>query len=313
MRAHLGLELGTQTPQSVHHYCRDHQIQELTALRSDPADGADIGFMNRVLAVCALPRISQGTARNFVRHSGPYTMNLTAMDARFGLPYGTYPRLVFAWMCTEVVRTRNPVLSLGRSFRGFMKHIGVLSSNSGGRSGVRTRLREQMNRLFCSAILLTYQEAGAEWRKGQLIADESHLWWDPKKPDALTLWNSTVEINSKLFLEILAHPVPVDLRVLKAMKRSTLGLDLYLWLAYKTFRMRKPIRLAWRQLYSQFGARPDDVQKNQLDGFRQSSLRELIKLRTAWPELNVEVVFGGLIISQSMPRIQPNETSTTAP
>ena len=210
MRAHLGLDLGTQTPQSVHHYCRDHQIQELTALRSDPADGADIGFMNRVLAVCALPRMSQGTARNFVRHSGPYTMNLTAMDARFGLPYGTYPRLVFAWMCTEVVRTRNPVLSLGRSFSGFMKQIGVLSSDSGGRSGVRTRLREQMNRLFCSAILLTYQEAGAEWRKGQLIADESHLWWDPHKPDALTLWESTVEINSKLFLEILAHPVPVD-------------------------------------------------------------------------------------------------------
>ena len=171
-------------------------------------------------------------------------------------------------MCTEVVRTRNPVLSLGRSFRGFMKRIGVLSSDSGGRSGVRTRLREQMNRLFCSAILLTYQEAGAEWRKGQLIADESHLWWDPQKPDALTLWESTVEINSKLFLEILAHPVPVDLRVLKAMKRSALGLDLYLWLAYKTFRMRRPIRLAWRQLYSQFGMRPDEVRDSQLNGFR---------------------------------------------
>ena len=32
-----------------------------------------------------------------------------------------------------------------------------------------------------------------------------------------------------------------------------LGLDLYLWLVYRTFPLRAPLRLTWRQVYRQFG------------------------------------------------------------
>ena len=30
------------------------------------------------------------------------------------------------------------------------------------------------------------------------------------------------------------------------MKRSPLGLDLYLWLTYRTFALKRPLRLTWR-------------------------------------------------------------------
>ena len=46
------------------------------------------------------------------------------------------------------------------------------------------------------------------------------------------------------------------MNTLKALKRSTLGLDLYLWLTYRTFALRAPLRLTWQQLYRQFGAHP---------------------------------------------------------
>ena len=36
-------------------------------------------------------------------------------------------------------------------------------------------------------------------------------------------------LSESFFNEIVSHPVPLDLTTLKALKRSPLGLDLYLW------------------------------------------------------------------------------------
>ena len=49
------------------------------------------------------------------------------------------------------------------------------------------------------------------------------------------------------------------MNTLKALTRCALGLDLYLWLTYRTFALRAPLRLTWRQVYRQFGAHPDNA------------------------------------------------------
>ena len=36
------------------------------------------------------------------------------------------------------------------------------------------------------------------------------------------------------------------MNTLKALKRCSLGLDLYLWLTYRTFALRAPLRLTWK-------------------------------------------------------------------
>ena len=51
------------------------------------------------------------------------------------------------------------------------------------------------------------------------------------------------------------------------MKRSPLGLDLYLWLTYWTFALKRPLRLTWRQLYRQFGADPAKAKQSCSAGF----------------------------------------------
>ena len=57
-----------------------------------------------------------------------------------------------------------------------------------------------------------------------------------------TLWQSKIELSEKFFNEIISHPVPLDMNILKALKRSTLGLDLYLWLNYRNFTLKRPLR-----------------------------------------------------------------------
>ena len=88
------------------------------------------------------------------------------------------------------------------------------------------------------------------------MADRTELWWDPRQPDERTLWESKIRLGEDFFQEIIRHPVPLDINILKALKRSSLGLDLYLWVTYRTFSLKRPMRLSWPRLYRQFGADP---------------------------------------------------------
>ena len=100
--------------------------------------------------------------------------------------------------------------------------------------------------------------------------------------------------------------MPLDLNTLKALKRCALGLDLYLWLAYRTFSLKRPLRLTWGQLYCQFGLHPSKSSDNQtVQDFRYKVLRELKKIKLAWPGLNYTTGRGVLILHPSTPAIPP--------
>ena len=82
------------------------------------------------------------------------------------------------------------------------------------------------------------------------------------------------------------------MNILKAMRRSSLGLDLYLWLVYRTFPLRAPLRITWRQVYRQFGVHPSKASdKRTVQNFRSEVLRELQKIKLAWKELNCRASF----------------------
>ena len=100
--------------------------------------------------------------------------------------------------------------------------------------------------------------------------------------------------------------MPLDLNILKALKRSSLGLDLYLWLTYRTFTLRHPLRLSWARLYRQFGAKPAKANDNRtVQDFRKGCLRESIKIKTAWPDLAYATAQGVLVLWPSKPAILP--------
>ena len=125
------------------------------------------------------------------------------------------------------------------------------------------------------------------------------------------LWDSTIELGHDLFDEIIRNPVPLDLNILKGLKRSPLGLDLYLWLTYRTFSLTGQQALSWRQLYQQFGVEPSKANdKITVQAFRRKVLRELTKIKTSWPALHYGIEHGSrgvksgrLILYPSTPTI----------
>ena len=291
------------SPQARHHFTVADQVNQLvSANEADP----DRGFMARLMALCSLPRTNPGNRQRYVRRNGPYTLGMTA-GINTKLPYGNLPRLLLAWICTEAVRTQSRELVLGRSLSEFMRALGVYSS-SGGRGGVQTRLRNQMDRLFHASVQLIYEDKGSKAAISSFVADRTEFWWNERKPNERVLWESKIELGEKFFEEIISHPIPLDMNTLKALKRCALGLDLYLWLAYRTFTLKCPLLLTWRQLYRQFGLDPDKASDaNTVQMFRRNALRELKKIKLAWPELNYATAKGVLILYPSKPSIAPVE------
>ena len=290
------------SPQALHHFTQADQVNQLvSANEADP----DLGFMARLMALCSLPRSNPGNRKEYKRVNGPFTLYMQSGPGN-KLPYGNFPRLLLAWLCTEVVRTGSRELVLGRSLSGFMRTLGILSSDSGGATGVRTRIRNQMRRLFGCTVSMIYEDERGEASVTSLVADRTEFWWNPRRPDEPMLWDSKIRLGEDFFNEIIQHPIPLDMNTLTALKRCALGLDLYLWLTYRTFTLRVPQHLTWRQVYRQFGPNPNNViTHDAIQNFRRRVLRELKKIKLAWPELNYSTAKGVLILSPSTPTIAP--------
>ena len=221
------------SPPAQRGFTQADQVNQLVLARE--AD-ADLGFMARTMALCSLPRTNPGNRLQYKRVNGPFKLVMVA-GADNKLPYGNLPRLLMAWVCTEAVRTQSRVLVLGKSLSEFMRTLDIYS-NSGR---VHTRLRNQMKRLFGCSVTLIYEDKSGFTRVSSYVADKHEFWWNERKPDQPSLWESKIELGEKFFQEIIRNPVPIDMNTLTALKRSPLGLDLYLWLLYnRTFALRAP-------------------------------------------------------------------------
>ena len=285
-------------PRAVYHFTRRDQVNALVDARdSEP----EIGFIMRLLALCTLPRTDPGECDRYVKTNGPWTLVMVASGTEPHLPYGTLPRLILAWICSEAVRTKSQTLTLGRSFSDFMRSLDLQTGGGGPRSD-RRRLEIQMERLFRASVELSHRKENGVYRVADHITTASDLWWNLKRPGDPVLWNGTIELGSKFFKEVVDRPVPINMNVLKAMKRSSLGLDLYLWLTYKLFCLKQPQALEWVALHRQFAKNPS-TDPRILSGFRRDVLRELRKIRTAWPGFRFETPLGKLRLLPTPPQI----------
>ena len=134
------------TPQSFHHWTLARQVDHLvTAREAEP----DLGFMARMLALCSLPRTNPGRRKElcpaeWTLHAGD-ECGRTQQAAPLREPS---PALVGLGLARRPCRTNGGELVLGNSsLSEFMRRLDIYS-DSGGSRGMRTRLRNQMHRLF---------------------------------------------------------------------------------------------------------------------------------------------------------------------
>ncbi len=270
-------------------------FRQALAIEAEEAKQAGaIGFMARVLTQVTMPH-RQIHEPVFKRKNGAFSLAMLA-HPDIGLPYGSIPRLLLAWMTTEAVRTRSPMLELGPSLSAFMAGLGL--TRCGGEKGDITRFRNQALRLFCSTVSCRYEDKTLDAGGNLSIVEQYSLWWNPKTLDPMPLWKSTVTLGSGFFNEIVDRPVPVDMRALRALKRSPLALDIYCWLTYRLSYLRKPTDIPWAVLQLQFGA---DYGRER--DFKAAFLEHLRAVLVVYPEADVGEGQQGLLLKPSKPHV----------
>jgi replication initiator protein len=287
----------------------------------------DAAYMARQLVQATLPHKNPGPIPLWKRTNGNLTLAIQpGIDVQsgqsYGYPYGTVPRLLLFWMTTEAVKTKSRRLELGHTLGEFMTELGLNPDNGsmGAKRSDAHRLRNQMERLFRARISFQLEQT-AEQRSGYAwldmqVAPEGELWWDYRQLNQSTLWGSWIELGEKFYSAIVAAPVPVDMRALKALKRSPLALDLYAWLTYEAYRANRNNKrrfVSWEKLHEQFGA-----EYSRMTDFQQKTRAALAKIRAVYPGLVLGKTRGGIeVLPNSLCAIDPtaplNHGSSSSP
>lgn len=280
-------------------------IAEALAIEAQSAQEAGaVGYMARVLVQATMPH-SAKTGNEFSRSNGRLHVSILS-PSEVGLPYGSYPRLLLAWLTTEAVRTKSPTLYLGESLSAFMAKLGLLPT--GGRWGTIPRLRDQADRLFKSHV--TAYETTKEGEHGRsrggniMVADEWDLWWEQQSSgEQASLFQSWVKLTDRFFSQVTERPVPIDLRAVRALKKSPLALDVYAWATYRMSYLGHRTEIPWEALQMQFGADYANDPKGRRN-FKAKLIDALRKVSTVYPELNVREGDNGLVLLPSAPHVR---------
>jgi hypothetical protein len=273
----------------------DQLIREALAIEAQEAKEAGaLGYMARALTQATMPH-SDPKTHTFERVNGAFTLTMLA-PPKIGLPYGSVPRLLVSWVTTEAIRTRSHVLELGSTLSAFMSELDLIPT--GGRWGSITRLRSQMRRLFSSSVSCIYDDDSHTSLLNIQVAEEAHLWWDPKSPDQAALWKSTVTLGRRFYEEAISSPVPIDMRALKALRRSPMALDIYCWLTHRMSYLKRRTIIPWPALQLQFGA---DYTRTR--DFKEAFLQHLRAVCVVYPEAKVCELPEGLELEPSPPHI----------
>jgi hypothetical protein len=290
---------------------REVSIAKEAMLREADIAVREVGYSARLLVQATLPhsRPKDG-ATEFKRSNGFVSVKIIA-DSDYGLPFGTYPRLLLTWVTTEATRTKSPHLVLGNSLSEFMTKLD-LNYVGGGPRGSMSLIRQHMQRLFSSTVAATYERDG-QWHDVRMApVEEAHLFWDPKSPTQGALWQSTIELNRKFYEEITKSPVPVDMAALRALAKtkSPLALDIYQWLTFRMSYLCEDVTIPWETLRLQFGC-VEKSDKSPTWAFKQKFLRRLKQVLAVYPDATVASCGAGLLLKPSPTHVRVLPSKTT--
>lgn len=260
-----------------------------------PVERDAIGYSSWLFAQVSLPHRDPGPVPTYTRHHHDLVFNITpgyVGNECVGYPYGPLPRLALLALANEVKRSRSQRVQLGRNITDFLRRVGVRLHSHNYHAAP-----DQLRRLLFAKIQFVFHaQAHVDRMKNSPVADECTLWADHHDGVA-----GYVTVHRDFYQDVIEHGFPIDLDAVRALHQSALALDLYTWLAHRTFSIREnSVRISWRQIHSQVGSSYADMAD-----FKKRAKRALAAVSAAYPSLNLGYFPGGLLIKPSLPPVLP--------
>lgn len=255
-----------------------------------------IVYVPKALVITTLP-YSKFKGAEFVRQNGHHRLSVLASES-VGIPYGVIPRLLLIWVATEAKIHKTRDIELGRSFRDFMLKLNLQCT--GGKNGTIGRVRKQLRSLFhCSISSSLIADEWQDIEFGMRLADYSHFWWQPHCE--FSEKTGYIKLSEVFYNEIGHEAIPIDLRAVRSLQRSPMALDIYMWLSWRVFSLKKSCVIPWGELQKQFGS-------NYKKGwhFEHAFSLHLVRIKHVYPQVLAHAIKGrGLMLYPSRPHVLP--------
>lgn len=280
--------------------------RESAEVWADSAREQNIWFLSSTFVRTSLPyqKPSEDTLV-WHRRNGDFLLKMTPggkvednVGMSLGLPYGAVPRLLLAYVTTEVVKTRKPEIVLPSSLAQFMNRLGM--KPTGGKNGTITRLRDQAERLLEATFTVRWEgerqrDVGAKFN----IASAWDLDWAPKSRN-----RSFINVSQEFCDEIMSGPVPLDFDAYCSLGGSAFRMDQLTWLSHRMSTLKHPVTVPWDSLRGQFGFQLADDTKGR-SKFKALFIKNLSYVLQIYREANVEPTASGLLLRPSPTHVLP--------
>ncbi len=111
-----------------------------------------------------------------------------------------------------------------------------------------------------------------------------------------------ITLSANFFEQLVASPVPLDLRAVRILKQSPLALDLYAWATRRVSYLERPTLISWEALRRSFGAGYAETPQGRAK-FRAKVLDALRRVCRVYSTLRLEIEDDGVLIFPSAPHI----------
>jgi hypothetical protein len=264
----------------------------------------DLTAHSTMLAQLGLPyRKVQGGV--FERHSGPYSLQLRAGSAltkkgflRMDVPYGAKSRLCLLMLIGTAVRLHSRHVPVASSFTRFCRD--TLGLDTGGKT--LAILKRQLLNMSCVDMTIVYDRGssfdviqGALFSKLSLTFDAGF--------DQQLLWPDEIVFSEAFWESLQDHRYMLDKRAINALTHSSRALDLYCWLAYRCWKLKKPIKIRWSSLMYQFS---DNPQTSAMRSFKPRFKTALKSALLVYPDCRVDLHRDYIVVHPSKPPVSRN-------
>jgi hypothetical protein len=235
----------------------------------------DRAFTSRPFTLCSLPiRRLPRTHLLYERHNGHFSLEVTGHPS-YGIPWGQ-DRLIPLYFATQAVKRHSRTITFD-SAATILDALGLPKDGPHYR-----RLVDGFKRIFHATVFFRIAAPDNERVARFAFFDETRLWYAPS-PSAPTLpgTENYVVLSESFWSELQAHPIPVDMAVVRALAANSGALDFYLWLSWRSYRAdsaRIPL-LGSDGLIQQLGV--GDYARDRK--FREAVRRWLAQVQAAWP------------------------------
>lgn len=260
-------------------------------------DDDAIGVTYSGFCQASLPHKKLPAEKEWIRRSERLTLMIepgrlirpgTSEGEFVGVPFGSRARLILLYLQTQALRSRSREVELGRSMREWLRRMGIAQ---GGKS-IR-EVRDQATRLSICKLTFFYQNAnGGTGFSSERIVDDGVLFLEPgssSEDRQEHLFVETVRLSQSFYDALSRHPVPLWEPAIRAIQNNSMGLDLYVWLAYRLHVLSKPTSICWPRLHQQFGAGFKSQRQ-----FKPTFIGNLKLALAVYPDAGVEIEEDGL-------------------